>query len=344
MKKAVKLISFTAGFLILAASITGYIIYRKVFSPNIFLNGKNYLYIPQDADFNTVKDSLYANFRVEDKTMFEFTAQRKNYTNKIKPGRYKIQDGMSNNALINLLRSGEQSPVNLTFNNIRTIKQLCSKVSHQIDIDSNYLYSLLQDDNFMNKYGFDHMSCSAMFIPDTYQMYWNTSAEKFIEKMYGYYQKFWNEERKAKASKINLTPLEVSTLASIVQMEQAQHKEEQPIIAGLYINRLKIGMPLQSCPTLIFALGDFSIKRVSGKMLETDSPYNTYKNPGLPPSPICFPEESALKAVLDYEHNDYLYMCAKSDFSGYHFFSKSYEEQKRHAKDFQKELDRKGIH
>ncbi|MBQ9213852.1 MAG: endolytic transglycosylase MltG, partial [Bacteroidales bacterium] len=187
-------------------------------------------------------------------------------------------------------------------------------------------------------------TCAAMFLPDTYQFYWNTSEEKFIEKIYSYYKQFWTENRLKKASQINLSPIEVSILASIVQKEQAQFKDEQPIIAALYLNRLKIGMPLQSCPTLIFAIGDYSIKRVTSKMLALDSPFNTYKHTGLPPSPICFPEKGAIDAVLNPDNNDYIFMCAKSDFSGRHNFSKSYEDQKRFARDYQKALDRIGIH
>ncbi len=343
MNKTIKIIIAVGAILIIAGAIVGYTMYQKIFSPNIFVKDSEFLYIPNNADYQQVLDSLYKNFEVNDKTVFELVAQKKNYPNKIKAGRYKITNGMSNNELIDKLRSGNQEAVNVTFNNLRTIKQLCSKISKQIDVDSNYLFDLLQNDEFLSKYGVNKNNCQSLFIPDTYQFYWNTTAEKFVDKMYDYYNDFWTEERLNKAKSINLTPVEVSTLASIVQLEQAQHKEEQPIIAGLYINRLKIGMPLQSCPTLIYAIGDFSIKRVTGKMLEYDSPYNTYKNPGLPPSPICFPEVSALKAVLDYDHNNYIYMCAKADFSGYHHFSVSYEDQKHYAREFQKQLDKQGI-
>ena len=343
MKKSIKIL--LAAFLVagIIAGILGFRIYQKIYSANVFIKDTEYLYIKNGADFQTVLDSLRKNFDVKDPDGLEFVAERKNYPSKIKGGRYKLSDKMSNNALINLLRSGNQAEVHLSFNNLRTIKQLCSRISEQIDVDSNMLFDLLQNDKFLEKYGFTPQTCNAMFIPDTYDFYWNTNEEKFIDKMYSYYQKFWTDERKQKAAKINLSPLEVSILASIVQMEQARFKDEQPTIAGLYINRLRIGMPLQSCPTLIYAIGDFSIRRVTGKMLEFDSPYNTYKNLGLPPSPICFPEKGAIEAVLDYDRNDYIYMCAKSDFSGRHFFSKSYEDQKLHARDYQKALDKQGI-
>lgn len=344
MKKSVKIALAITALLLIAASITGYNFYKKIYSPNVYVKNTKLLYIPHNATYNQVKDSIYKNFRIEDKEMLEMVATMKGYPDKIKSGRYEVTDGMSNNAFIDMLRSGNQKPVNVTFNNIRTLKQLCSRISRQLDIDSTYLYGLLTDDNAMKPYGFNGKTSQAMFIPDTYQFYWNTSAEKFVEKMFSYYKKFWNDERMGKAQKMKLTPLEVSILASIVQSEQAAHKDEQPTIAGLYINRLRIGMPLQSCPTLIFAIGDFSIKRVTGKMLEYDSPYNTYKNQGLPPSPIGFPEVNALDAVLNYDHNDYIYMCAKSDFSGYHHFSKTYAEQQHWAAEFQKQLNKKGIH
>ena len=343
MKKTFKIILAVAAVGCAAAAVVAYYFYNRIYKPNIFTKQAKYLYISDDADFNEVKDSLLKNFTVKDPDAFEWVAEKKHYPSKIHGGRYRITDGMNNNQIINLLRSGNQEPVRVTFNNIRTIKQLCSRISQQLPIDSTYLYTLLSDDTFLNKYGFNHVTANALFIPDTYEFYWNTSAEKFVERMYGFYQKYWTDERKAKAQKIGLTPLQVSILASIVQSEQAAHKEEQPIIAGLYLNRLKIDMPLQSCPTLIYAIGDFTIKRVTNKMIETDSPYNTYKNPGLPPSPINFPEQSALEAVLNYTPNDYIYMCAKSDFSGYHNFAKTYQQHLVYAKEYQKKLDERGL-
>lgn len=344
MKKKFKPIIVLAAILLICCAIAAFIGYRFVFGSNIYVTDAKYLYIADNADFQTVRDSLYKNFDVKNKSSFEFVAEKKNYPNKIKGGRYKISNAMSNNALVNMLRSGNQCPVNLTFNNLRTVKQLCSTISKQLPVDSTKLYNLLQDNEFLKQYGFNSVNVGAMFIPDTYQFYWNTDEEKFIKKMYGTYCKFWTDERKAKAKAINLSQLEVSILASIVQSEQAAHKEEQPIIAGIYLNRLRIEMPLQSCPTLIYALGDFSIRRLSFEMLETESPYNTYKNPGLPPSCINFPEIPAIEAVLNPQKTDYLYMCAKSDFSGYHHFSVSYNEHVRFANQFRKELDNRKIY
>ncbi|MBQ1696377.1 MAG: endolytic transglycosylase MltG [Bacteroidales bacterium] len=343
MKNITKILLIVAALLIVAGCITGYYLYQIVYAPNISVQKAQYLYIRNGADFEQVKQDLYANFNVEDKAAFERVAALKHYGSNIKPGRYHIKKTMSNNELINLLRSGAQEPVQLRINNIRTIPQLCGKVAAQIDVDSASLCTLLTDGEILSKYGFDSKTCLAMFIPDTYEMYWNTSERGFIDKMYVNYKNFWNDERLKKAKALNLTQIQVSTLASIVQCEQSVHREEQPTIAGLYLNRLRIGMALQSDPTVVFAIGDFSIRRVTGAMLEVDSPYNTYKNIGLPPSPITFAEKSALDAVLDHDHNDYIYMCAKADFSGKHSFAKTYAQHLQNAKEYRKALDKRGI-
>jgi len=343
MKKSFKIALLVLGVLLLGAGVAAYYAYQKIYSPNVFVVKDRFLYIPNGARYSQVKDSILRNFRVEDVNMLEFVAGLKGYTEKVKPGRYEIKDGMSNNALIDMLRSGNQAPVNVTFNNLRTLEQLSGKVAAQIDVDSVYLLSLLSDNTYMQKYGMDSRTCVAMFIPDTYQFFWNTSAEKFIERMHDCYQKFWTDERKQKAKALRLSQLDVATLASIVQSEQSVHRDEQPKIAGLYENRLRQGIALQSDPTVVFAIGDFSIRRVTNAMLEVDSPYNTYMYPGLPPSPICFPEQSALEAVLNPDHNDYIYMCAKADFSGYHNFAKSYDQHLRYAREYQAALNKKGI-
>ena len=329
--------------MIVVGCVIGYYAYQMVYAPNISVRDAQYLYIHNGADFEQVKKDLYANFYVDDKASFERVADLKHYADNIKPGRYRIKKSMSNNELINMLRSGAQEPVQLRINNIRTVPQLCGKVASQIDIDSAVLNDLLVDGEVLRKYGFDLKTCVAMFIPDTYEMYWNTTERGFVDKMYTNYNSFWSEERQKKAKALNLSRIQVATLASIVQCEQSVHREEQPTIAGLYLNRLRIGMALQSDPTVVFAIGDFSVRRVTGAMLEVDSPYNTYKHTGLPPSPITFPEKTALDAVLDYDHNDYIYMCAKADFSGKHSFAKTYAQHLQNAKEYRKALDKRGI-
>lgn len=324
-------------------AIVAWKFYSRVYEKNIFVTSTQYLYITKDADFETVKQLLQRDFKVLDIESFEWTAKRKNYPSKIHGGRYKIKDGMTNNELVNMLRSGLQEPVNVSFNNLHTIEQLCAKISKQLEIDSTYLSNMLNNNSFTQKYGFTPQTISSMFIPDTYQFYWNISAENFVEKMNKIYKNFWTEENINKAKEIGFNPLEVSVLASIVQSEQSRYKDEQPTIAGLYINRLKIGMPLQSDPTIVYAIGDFTIKRVVSDMLNIQSPYNTYINTGLPPSVIAFPEKSALNAVLNYQHNDYIFMCAKSDFSGRHNFARTYEQHLKYAKEYRKALSEKGI-
>ena len=343
MKKIFKTMIVLAAIVLVAGCLLGYYVYGIIYSPNIYTNGREYLYIRNGSGFAQVKDSLYAAFRVEDRTAFERVAALKHYDDNVKPGRYRIKDGMSNNALINMLRSGAQEAVNLSFNNIRTVPQLCARVARQIDVDSATLCECLSDGELLQKYGFDSRTCMAMFIPDTYQVYWNTTAEGFVDKMYNNYKQFWTEERLQKAKALKMTPLQVSTLASIVQCEQSVHRDEQPTIAGLYLNRLRIGMALQSDPTVVFAIGDFSIRRVTGAMLDVDSPYNTYKYPGLPPSPIAFVEKSAIDAVLYHDNNDYIYMCAKADFSGRHSFSRTYDQHRQYAREYRKALDKRGI-
>ncbi|MBO7440888.1 MAG: endolytic transglycosylase MltG [Bacteroidales bacterium] len=343
MKKITKILLIAAALLIVVGCVIGYYAYQMVYAPNISVRDAQYLYIHNGADFEQVKKDLYANFYVDDKASFERVADLKHYADNIKPGRYRIKKSMSNNELINMLRSGAQEPVQLRINNIRTVPQLCGKVASQIDIDSAVLNDLLVDGEVLRKYGFDLKTCVAMFIPDTYEMYWNTTERGFVDKMYTNYNSFWSEERQKKAKALNLSRIQVATLASIVQCEQSVHREEQPTIAGLYLNRLRIGMALQSDPTVVFAIGDFSVRRVTGAMLEVDSPYNTYKHTGLPPSPITFPEKTALDAVLDYDHNDYIYMCAKADFSGKHSFAKTYAQHLQNAKEYRKALDKRGI-
>ena len=299
--------------------------YRTIFTPNVDLKEKDvaYLYIPSGSYYNDVLEILERNDWIVDMQTFEVVAKKKNYPSKVKAGRYLIENKMNNNEIVNLLRSGQQEPVKVTFNNIRLIEELAGKITKNIEADSAEFLNLLRDRTFTEQYGFTPVKIICMFLPDTYEMYWNTSAEKLIKYMARNYKEFWNEERKLKAKKNGFSQSEVSILASIVQAEQSRFNDEKPRIAGLYINRLRKNIPLQSDPTLVYALGDFSIKRVLNKDKEIESPFNTYKYAGLPPAPINLPAKSSIKAVLDYEKNNYIFMCAKDDFSGYHYFSKT---------------------
>lgn len=323
-----------------------YWIYRTIYQPNIFTGDKKseVIYIRTGSTFDDVVNMLEEKNILKNRATFEWLAEKKNLAGNIKPGKYRIIKKMSNNQLINLLRSGNQEPVDINFNNLRTKEQLVTRVCLRLEADSMELYKLLNDDEFLiDKFGLNSNTVMSLFIPDTYRFKWNTSAEEFLYRMAGIYKEFWTEERKAKASKLGLTQSEVITLASIVQGEQWKYDEEKAIIAGLYLNRLKAGMPLQSDPTLIFARGDFSISRVLNGDKNVDSPYNTYKNKGLPPGPIILPDKSSVDAVLNYKSNDYLYMCAKEDFSGRHNFTKTYKEHMVCARKYQKALDVQGI-
>ena len=327
---------------IIGGGIWAYDKYRKIYQPNISLGASKtaYFYIPTGSTSGDVSQLLYQKGYVINRSSFEWLAEKKNYKNHIYPGKYLLKSGMSNNELIDLLRSGEQEPVKVIFNLVRSREQLASKVSKQIEADSLSMIRLLQDANYLKKYGMEPDNILTMFLPNTYEFYWNTSAKQFLKRMSKEYKKFWTQERKAKARQIGLTQTEVSILASIVQAEQSAHNDEKPAIAGLYINRIKKGMRLESDPTLVCALGDFSIKRVLNIHKQIDSPYNTYKYAGLPPGPVNLPEISSLDAVLNYQKHDYIFMCAKEDFSGYHYFSKNLAQHSIHARRYRAALNK----
>ena len=338
------------SFLLIALLVGAYIaydMYKQVYQPNVTLNNSidKYFYIQSTYSFDDVVHDLYEKGYIINRESFEFVAEKKaNFKNNIHPGRYLLEDGMSNNELIDLLRSGETIPVKVTFNNVRTKTDLAGKISKNLECDSTEVLDLLNNQEFVIKYGFNTTTILTLFLPNTYQFNWATTAEQAIVRMAEEYKKFWTEERKAKAYALNLSQSEVAILASIVQAEQSVHSDERPKVAGLYINRIRIGMALQSDPTLVYGLGDFSIRRVLNKHKEINSPYNTYKHRGLPPGPINLPSISSLDAVLNYENHDYLYMCAKEDFSGYHNFAKNYNQHLVYARKYQRELNNRNIY
>ncbi|NOU19969.1 MAG: endolytic transglycosylase MltG [Bacteroidales bacterium] len=322
--------------------VIGYVFYNRMYRSNVRITEDKYLYIRTGSDFNVVVKLLQDNNIIADIESFIKTSERYNYTQRVKSGRYRIKSGMSNRDIVRMLISATQAPTKVTFNNIRTPEQLAGKVSHQIEADSLSILGLFRNPETFVKYDFKKESLISMFIPNTYEFYWNTSAEAFFDKMKRSYNQFWTDERKSKAKEINLTPIEVSTLASIVE-EETIKQDERPKIAGVYINRLKKYMPLQADPTIKFALGDFTLRRIWTKHLEVKSPYNTYKNIGLPPGPINCPSISSINAVLNYENHQYLYFCAKDDFSGYHVFAKTLAEHNRNAEAYQRALNKERI-
>lgn len=326
-------------FFIVALSVTGfrgYQLYHYIFDANIRKPGS--IKIPPNATYEQVIDSLKKHDLIINYEALDWVAKRKRYAKSIKPGKYLLDMGLNSNQIVNMLRSGNQEPVDVTFNNLRFLTQLAADVSKYIQPDSVELMGKFSDPVTYERFGFNKYNFHCMFIPNTYEFYWTTTADQFLERMWMEYKKFWNQDRRNKAQAIGLTPEEVITVASIVQ-EETNKNDEKPIIAGLYLNRIKRGMLLQADPTVKFALGNFGIKRILNSHLAIDSPYNTYKYPGLPPGPIDFPEISSIEAVLNAAKTPYLYMCAREDFSGYHNFAKSLGAHMENARKYKEALD-----
>jgi UPF0755 protein len=336
MKPSKRLILFL--FLsILGISFT-YYAYQITYTPNVLVDKENRLFIVKEGStFKDIQRDLHEGNFVRDLVSFSFIAKITGYDEQIKPGRYILKKNMTNLEALRYLRSGKQEPVKITFNNVRIVPELAEKITRNLEMSPKEFEVALIDFAMSNTYGFNKDNIIAMFIPNTYEVYYNVAPEALVKRMYREYESYWTPERKEKAKRTGLTPIEVSILAAIVQAETIR-EDEAPIIAGLYLNRLKQGIALQADPTLKFAVGDFSLKRVLNVHKEFDSPYNTYMYPGLPPGPINMPESYALEAVLNYTPSDYYYMCAKEDFSGNHRFTNSYDEHMRNAARYQKAL------
>ncbi|MDR7131682.1 UPF0755 protein [Algoriphagus sp. 4150] len=327
------------AFSVMTISLSFYF-YQVFFSPNTLLESEqNYmLKIGSNDSYKTVSAKLYDDKVVNDLLSFGFLAKLLDYQENVKPGLYTIRPKMTNLELVKLLRSGKQTPIRVTFNNVRTKKDLAEKITANMEISEDQFLALVQDSVYIRKFDFDEETIMSMFVPNTYELWWNTSAEALFDRMYREYNSFWTDTRKEKASLLGLSPKEVSTLASIVQAE-SQKADERPRIAGVYLNRLRLNMPLQADPTLVFALGDFELKRVLNVHKETDSPYNTYMYAGLPPGPINLPDINSLDAVLNAENHSYLYFCAKEDFSGYHAFAATLDQHNANARKYQAALN-----
>lgn len=330
--------------LIAVAGGAGYLGYQIVYAPNVWTEdtGDHYLYIRNKDSFDDIKNQLYSKGYIIHRKNFELLAEYKKYPENIKPGRYTVKKDMSNNDLVNMLRGGNQEPIKLMFNNIRLKEDLAERIASQINIDEDLFLKNLNDSNYVRNLGFEIETIKSMFIPNTYFVYWNTETEEFINRMKYEYDQFWNEERKQKAAQIDLKPVEVSILSSIVEKE-TQRNDEKARMAGVYLNRLESGWRLQADPTLIYALGDFDIKRVLNVYKEIDSPYNTYKYTGLPPGPICIPSIASIDAVLNAEKHSYFFFCAKPDYSGYHNFAKTSKQHIKNANAYREFLNKEKI-
>ncbi|PWJ58216.1 UPF0755 protein [Dyadobacter jejuensis] len=337
--------NFKVGlFLTLAILTTTFTFYfwQIVKTPNIQVDKtSNFtLYIPNGATYQQVIDTLNKHEVIADQISFRFLAKFMDYPEKVKAGRYLLEPDMSNYQAIKKLANGVQDPVKLTFNNIRLKQDLVNRIGSRFAFGPEKFSAALTNPAVCQKYGFDTTTIVSMFLPNTYEIFWTTDTEKFMDRMHSEYKKFWNQKRLAQADSMGLTPIEVSILASIVEEEQARKVDERPMVAGLYYNRLKSGMPLQADPTIKYALQDFAIKRILNQQLKVQSPYNTYVNIGLPPGPIRVADLNSLDAVLNFNQHDYLYMCAKADLSGYHAFAKTYPEHLKNAREYQAELNR----
>ncbi|TDG35796.1 endolytic transglycosylase MltG [Pedobacter changchengzhani] len=319
----------------------GYRTYNTYLSPNVS-GSEKYLYIKTGSSINDLFASLEKKNLLKDVESFKTAASKMKLASSLKPGRYALKTSYGNRVLINMIKSGNQEAVKLKIHNIRKKENFAAYLAQNLEVDSLSFITAIDSLQLISKYGFNQDNIYAMFIPNTYEVNWNTQPVVFMDRMHKEYEKFWNAERKQKAASLNLTPIQVDILASIVDAE-ALYDKEMPIIAGLYLNRLNKGILLQADPTVIFANDDFTVKRVTGKLLQIQSLYNTYKYAGLPPGPIMMPSINAIDAVLNREQNDYIYMCAKDDFSGYHNFASTKEQHSINAKKYREALNKRNI-
>jgi UPF0755 protein len=301
------------------------------------------LYIPADTDYATLVDSLKAGEKIRFLKPFDLYARRIGLTRHVHPGHYVLRRGMNIIEIARMLNLGEQTPVDVVIRPSRLPGILAGRVATQLAADSASIHTAMRDPEILREYGFDNeLELFSIFIPNTYEMWWTDTPGEFIARMKREYDRFWNESRTARLARTRLSRMQAITLASIM-VEETQKTDEMATIAGVYINRLRTGMPLQADPTVKYALGDFSLRRILNSHLKTPSPYNTYVNRGLPPTPITMPTIAAIDAVLDFEEHKYLYFCAREDFSGYHNFAETYAAHLQNARRYTAELNRRGI-
>lgn len=331
---------FIALFLIGAACAGTF--YYYIFYPQFHPKKTTYIYIDRDDTADSIYNKVKKQGNAKSFTGFLWMARWRDYGSNIHTGRYAIRPEENVYHVFSRLYRGYQEPMNLTISNVRTLDRLARSVGRQLMIDSAEIASVMNDSAFQQKMGYNQQTMSSLFIPETYQVYWDMSVDEFFKRMQTEHEKFWNRERLAKATALGMTPDEVATLASIVE-EETNNDEEKPLVAGLYINRLQKGMPLQADPTIKFALQDFGLRRITNEHLSVNSPYNTYLNAGLPPGPIRIPSTIGLDAVLNYAKHNYIYMCAKEDFSGTHNFASNYADHMRNARKYWNALNERKI-
>ncbi len=310
---------------------------------NRHITSHKLLYLTSETSASDLTKLLVTKNYVQSNFKLQLCIRIKRFDQNIKPGLYRIEKGMSNSQIINMFLARNQTPTTITFNNIRTKYELAANLGKQLLIDSADIIKVLLDDEFLKKNKLNSAIVTSIFIPNTYEVYWTLSAEELLNRMIRESDAFWDPLRLAKAEQLKLSRDEVITLASIVE-EETKNNAEKPIVAGLYINRIKKGYLLQADPTLKFGLNDFAKKRLTNEDKKVDSPYNTYKFKGLPPGPIRIPEKSSIDAVLNYKKHNYLYMCAKPDFSGLHNFAKNLSEHNKNAAAYHRALNQRGIY
>lgn len=316
--------------------------YYLVKIQKVKLEKSAYIYITPDDNANTIIQKIENVANPCSAKGFEILAKHNNFDNRKRSGKFAINNGDNMHTIYRRIVSNEQTPVKLVVPSTRTLPQMVGAISRQLMLDSLELSEFTTNMAYISRIGYTKESLPSLFIPNTYEVYWDIKPENLMIRLMTERRKFWNENRMAKAKKIGMTPEEVATLASIVD-EETNKNEEKPIVAGLYINRLKKGIPLQADPTVKFALNDSGRRRILKKDLKIDSPYNTYKNKGLPPGPIRIPTMQALESVLNHNKHDYIYMCAKEDFSGFHNFAKTLREHRNNATKYQKALNSRNI-
>lgn len=343
--KVLKVSMFAIFVALLIALYISFRLYKALFLPSVDIHNSSdkLLFIPTGSTYSEVLAELKKMEVLTDEKGFEWLAKKKNYAENIHPGRYRIVKNMTNNQLLNMLRAGTQEPLMVKFNNIRNLEDLAGVIGRQLEPDSILFIQAFRDTALISSLGFKKETFISMFIPNSYEFYWNTTPKRFIERMSAEYIAFWSKGRFEKATELGFSPVEVITLASIVDQETLNNSEN-PAIAGVFINRIKAKIPLQSDPTIIFAWNDYTMRRVLTKHKSIDSPYNTYLHRGLPPGPISIPSVNAIDGVLNYEKHSYLYFCAKEDFSGFHNFAKTLDQHNVNARSYQKALNKRKIY
>lgn len=322
-----------------------YLLYSAIYRPNVPSELENTkIEIPKGSGYEDVVNKLVKENLIEDESSFRLVSKLMKFDQKNEiSGRYLITPGSNNRELISMLRAGRQIPVNVTISQVRLLSEMVGKIARYIELDSLQIYDHLTNEDHLSEWGYTRDDIMTLFIPNTYEMYWDTSLDQLVSRMQSEHDKYWSQQgRKEAITSHNLDTREAYILASIIEKE-TNNKSEVKTIAGVYHNRLKRGMPLEADPTVVFAIGDFSIRRVLNKHLKTESPYNTYLNPNLPPGPICMPSLSSLDAAIFPEDHEYIFFCARPGYDNEHAFASTLRQHNRNARIFHQWLNKQGI-